>query len=1542
MKNKEYSLQLLTHKSEIFTTREDAIEYFEVNFRPNSLIGEPALAFYGDQKSPKAIIAIGVADKKVFYIDTNKLSESIDDVISKKEDEEVEITNSLDLIKNIITACGLTLDENKKTNRVTYDTDVKDDVIGNAKSLSEAINLLSKFIQKGFKDNELKVDDTESIKLSYKPDATDGKKLTAEVKLSNNGDSDDTDFNDNIICKKSDGLYAAANLEYDEEKHTLTFTSSGYKDGKYKDDAHKKVINLDEHTIVSTENHHHNIELVINKIAGTNKYVISGDVRLSEDENNILKIEDDHLIVDGRAKNIKYGDITVAKGLNNLKDRCDDLADKIDNIKDSLSIDGTTTDTFEANVVKGTHGFTVSGDVRLSNDTSVKVSDGGLSVNVDIDVDTASNQLTLKVGNRTKIVSLPGIQIVKNIRYDEKTASIVIELTDSSTPLTIPVSDMIETIYVQNDASSAVELHKHEKEGEPGRSYLSATVKLKTSGNILAKDPVTGELYVPETTVSNAVAVETNRALEAERTITEKVNTVSSSITDEVERAKEAERVLSETDNTIKNEITSVKNNLETEKTARESFDNNIKTIVDGHTQSLSDINSSLDDVKSKITDETSARELADTTLQSSIDANKTAVDKEVARAKEAETAIASNVAEHIKAFDAYKEKTDSKIADLTQSDNDIKGLIADKVADINNEISATNTKVTKLEGDTSKLSTDVNDEVTRAKAAELTLSQGIASNLSAINDEINRSTNKDTELENKISSHIEAYTEYKTDNNAKVSVLQNAVKAIETDVAKKYNDLDAKDNQTISDYKASDVTLQSNIDKEVVRATTEEGKINSALTDEVARAKAKETELSDMVNSLDSDYKAADTQLKSTIDGLTTDLTNEVNRATEAENKIKSDLTVEINKKVASVTIEKNSTSDLQYTLYVDGKPSGEVNIPKDQLLTNVEYLAGEKIIRFTFETTSGVKVTDVNVADLVDTYIAGDGLTLVDNKFSVKKSDGSQPYLEVTADGVKVVGVDEALALKANAANVYTKDEIEAKGYLTEHQDISSFVTKDELAEVKIKTDANTSAVTDEVTRAKDAESNLNVAIKANETSITNEVTRATNAEKVISDKLNEHLADVKEYKKSVDTAIDGLRGADTAINEKIATNLSDTKASIESVKTDYKAADTQLQTNIDKEAVRATTEEGKINSALTDEVARAKAKETELKVSVDANSDATAKETERAKAKETELLDTIKDNATKASFVVNKSNTINLTKTTKDDGSSVLTGNVEISTLDGNLLKGDQPLYASVDLTYDAGTNTLKFNSSALETEKVIKLNAGSVIDLMYYDAATEELVIVYTNANGEQSEVRFSARTLFNKWDVQKGQHLGGIILDKKVNTDGTDILSGAVVLSTLSTNALINDQGSLYVSNQAKDYNLADGTSVEKSVSDVKNKVTDLNANVTVLSSEVAKVKADEAAQNTTIEANKAAIETVENDIQRHSERLDGIDGDIAELKAKSTIKVADTNTVHMNSKQTADNTVISCDVKLANYNENLIMSDEKGLYFSGTVDYGTY
>lgn len=173
-------------------------------------------------------------------------------------------------------------------------------------------------------------------------------------------------------------------------------------------------------------------------------------------------------------------------------------------------------------------------------------------------------------------------------------------------------------------------------------------------------------------------------------------------------------------------------------------------------------------------------------------------------------------------------------------------------------------------------------------------------------------------------------------------------------------------------------------------------------------------------------------------ITNINSSITAEQSRATTAENKIKTDLTSELNKKVATVTIEKDSTNDLQYHLIVDGEKTGDINIPKDQFLSNVAYSSATKVITFTFETSTGTKTTDVNISDLIDTYTAGNGLVLTDGKFSVKKDATSQAYIEVSADGVKVVGIDEALALKTDKTDVYTRDEIDT---LTATMDAGEF---------------------------------------------------------------------------------------------------------------------------------------------------------------------------------------------------------------------------------------------------------------------------------------------------------------------------------------------------------------------------------------------------------------------------------------------------------------------------------------------------------------------
>ena len=256
----------------------------------------------------------------------------------------------------------------------------------------------------------------------------------------------------------------------------------------------------------------------------------------------------------------------------------------------------------------------------------------------------------------------------------------------------------------------------------------------------------------------------------------------------------------------------------------------------------------------------------------------------------------------------------------------------------------------------------------------------------------------------------------------------------------------DAEGNvHSINSYKINNVIVtqekgESTVDVMSQKAVTDEiKKVNSLIPTKVSQltndknyltqyqSLAEYAKTADVNASLALKANSADVYNKTEIDtkvtNINSSITSETNRATTAENKIKTDLTSELNKKVATVTIEKDSTNDLQYHLLVDGENSGDINIPKGQFLSNVAYSSATKVITFTFETETGTTTTDVNISDLIDTYTAGDGLTLTDDKFSVKKDSTSQAYIEVSANGVKVVGIDEALALKANTTDVTTE---------------------------------------------------------------------------------------------------------------------------------------------------------------------------------------------------------------------------------------------------------------------------------------------------------------------------------------------------------------------------------------------------------------------------------------------------------------------------------------------------------------------------------------
>lgn len=96
------------------------------------------------------------------------------------------------------------------------------------------------------------------------------------------------------------------------------------------------------------------------------------------------------------------------------------------------------------------------------------------------------------------------------------------------------------------------------------------------------------------------------------------------------------------------------------------------------------------------------------------------------------------------------------------------------------------------------------------------------------------------------------------------------------------------------------------------------------------------------------------------------------------------------------------------------------DADFVKDSVLEDVNYNAETKEIEFTWKTVDGETKTDaVSVADFVQVYTAGNGLELNSNEFAVKIADGSEAFLSVDENGLKLAGVQDAIdAAKGEAA--------------------------------------------------------------------------------------------------------------------------------------------------------------------------------------------------------------------------------------------------------------------------------------------------------------------------------------------------------------------------------------------------------------------------------------------------------------------------------------------------------------------------------------------
>lgn len=660
MNNSNYNLQILHHE-EVFATRELALQYLSDYYKPHSLEAEPIMVKYGQANKPDVILAFGTtstAPGGFYAIDMTKATEEITKIAETIDTDKDEITTISELLNGVIKATGLIVDENKINDKVTYDVDKLDPIIGEAVDIAQAVDLLAKYAR----NNDIEVEDSNGIRLIYEVKPDGGKKLKAEIILSTDGESDELGFNNNIIGVKNDGIYAASHLAYDDARHELIFTTSGYKNGRFQDDAIVQRINLGQKAKLIADNENHTVKLTLNdeEDYGTK---LSADVQISSVDDNILEVKDGKLAVIGRADNIKYGNSTVEDTLTAYQTR-------LDNLNTEVNIQGLNTDTLETVITTVPNGKQISGNVKRSSDGSIIVSGGGLSADIEVSVNIATNTLTFRKGNSTHEFNLPGASLFERAEYNDVDEQLLIYLTDGSV-VPIPVRAIIHS-WTTDNTNTALRLTKTTVTG--GDDKLKAEIKLRSSDNLISGSE--SELYVSRSEVDNMILTQVN--VEKERAMTAETNTQSQVTTLNTQVSEQGVNLRDLTER-VNSEIQRA-----------QSVENTIDTIAKAAQTLAEDANASATTALSEIaliTDDLTEAETALSDLSAEVKANKTDADTKFTQVNErvnTNASAISNLEAHLHDADFTTSDTDTISMSLSEGQRVLRSYLKIKNSEAN------------------------------------------------------------------------------------------------------------------------------------------------------------------------------------------------------------------------------------------------------------------------------------------------------------------------------------------------------------------------------------------------------------------------------------------------------------------------------------------------------------------------------------------------------------------------------------------------------------------------------------------------------------------------------------------------------------------------------------------------------------------------------------------------------------------------------------------------------------------------------------------
>lgn len=766
---------------------------------------------------------------------------------------------------------------------------------------------------------------------------------------------------------------------------------------------------------------------------------------------------------------------------------------------------------------------------------------------------------------------------------------------------------------------------------------------------------------------------------------------------------------------------------------------------------------------------------------------------KEIQDRKDADAILQANIdKETVDRKDADKTHTDN-IAALTQRVSDLALSMQDAINTVKNELTA------QVNANTTAIATN-QANITKNSEAITAMNKTIADNYKEVKDMVNEEivdrTNGDSNLSSRIDTTNIALGTEQAERKAADQILQVNL------------------DKEVGDRKSADAALETAIDGKIQTLTAEVGGqlgiLTNKINEEIDNRSGADLLLENKIDSLKTESTEKVDELKTKVDANTAAINVEKERAIAKEDTIQANLNTAIANHKDEVNALTKDISD-EANARIAGDAALQVNIDKEVTdRKNADTLINNALAQEVSDRTTAIQGLDSKKVDKVD------GKVLSSNDFTdillmklkgiaehanyitkvseLLNDSGFQTAEEVEAAIQKIIGsapgvldtleeIAKALGDDPNFATTMTQKLTELTAKIeTETQ---NRISGDEALETKLTTLSTTLTKTVEDLRTYVTETRTELLARANnqDALITQNSANIQRNLELIQGIQNNISGSYLEVKALLETEI-AARKAEIVRVEGL---INDTNQALTTETEERKAADKELQDNLDAEEAARTAADTALGVRIDTETSERKAADTTLQNNIDKEAQAREAEDSRLNARiDKETTDRVNADNTLGTRIDNEEDAREAADTTLQEN---------IDTEETERKAADKTLQDNIDATNAHTINTHRLDSNPVLNGTDIKLDG-------------------YTKATGTTPadlDIKSTDTTSIAFGKVQKRIEVDKADADDKITKVKTAVgLTEALALPSLEDTNYLSESSNIVDGMKELDKQIADG------------------------------------------------------------------------------------------------------------------------------------